>query len=377
MHIVVNTRLLIKNKLEGIGWFTYQTLKIITQSHPEVKFTFLFDRPFDQEFNFSDNVTSIVIGPKARHPFLYVYWMQFKVKPFIERSKPDLFLSPDGFLCLNTSVKQLPVIHDINFFHYPQHIKFLTEKYYNSYFPRFAKAASRIATVSVFSKNDIAKCYRIDESKIDVVYNGINFFFRKISEEEKLGFRNKYAATNPYFVYVGAISPRKNISNLLLAFDYFKHKNPELKHGLVIAGAMAWGHNEIQSILKKIKFANDVYFSGRLSNDELAGVLGSAEALVYVPLFEGFGIPVVEAMEANVPIICSNVTSLPEVAGDAAILVDPIKPQAIAVAMAEIVLNEETKLHLLQNASKQKLKFSWEKSANLLWDSILKAVTNN
>ncbi len=377
MHIVVNTRLLIKNKLEGIGWFTYQTLKIITQSHPEVRFTFLFDRPFDQEFIFSNNVTGIVIGPKARHPFLYVYWMQFKVKPFIERSKPDLFLSPDGFLCLNTSVKQLPVIHDINFFHYPQHIKFLTEKYYNSFFPRFAKTASRIATVSVFSKNDIAKCYRIDESKIDVVYNGINSFFRKISEGEKVGFKKKYAATNPYFVYVGAISPRKNISNLLLAFDDFKLKNPGLKHGLVIAGAMAWGQNEVQSTLKKMTFANDVYFTGRLSNDELAGVLGSAEALVYVPLFEGFGIPVIEAMEAQVPIICSNVTSLPEVVGDAAVLVDPVKPKAIADAMTQIVLNEETKSRLLQNASVQKVKFSWEKSAHLLWDSVLRAVNNN
>jgi glycosyltransferase involved in cell wall biosynthesis len=96
-----------------------------------------------------------------------------------------------------------------------------------------------------------------------------------------------------------------------------------------------------------------------------------------VPLFEGFGIPVVEAMEANVPIICSNVTSLPEVAGDAAILIDPTKPDVIANAMAQIVSSEETKLRLLKNATTQKLKFSWEKSASLLWDSIIKAISSN
>lgn len=377
MHIVVNTRLLIKNKLEGIGWFTYQTLKIITRARREVKFTFLFDRPFDPEHIFSDNVTGVVLGPKARHPFLYIYWMQFRVKPYIERTKPDLFLSPDGFLCLNTNIKQLPVIHDINFFHYPQHIKFLTEKYYNSYFPRFARVASRIATVSVFSKNDIAKCYRINESKIDVVYNGINSFFRQLNQDEKEKFKEKYAAGCNYFVYVGAISPRKNISNLLLAFDSFKQNYHDAKVALVIAGAMAWGNAEVQSTLKSIKYSKDVYFTGRLSDEELAGVLGSAEALVYVPLFEGFGIPVVEAMEANVPIICSNVTSLPEVAGDAAILIDPTKPDVIANAMAQIVSSEETKLRLLKNATTQKLKFSWEKSASLLWDSIIKAISSN
>lgn len=377
MHIVVNTRLLIKNKLEGIGWFTYQTLKIITRAHPEVKFTFLFDRPFDSEFVFSENVTGVVLGPKARHPFLYIYWMQFKVKPYIEKTKPDLFLSPDGFLCLNTNVKQLPVIHDINFFHYPQHIKFLTEKYYNSYFPRFARIASRIATVSVFSKNDISKSYGINDSKIDVVYNGINSFFRKLNSDEKEKYRARYASGAPYFVYVGAISPRKNISNLLLAFDRFKQKEPHAKQALVIAGAMAWGNSEVQSTLKSIKNSNDVYFTGRLSDNELAGVLGSAEALVYVPLFEGFGIPVVEAMEANVPIICSNVTSLPEVAGDAAILVDPTKPMDIADAMIQIAFSEETKLLLLNNATVQKVKFSWEKSASLLWDSVKKAIENH
>lgn len=377
MHIVVNTRLLIKNKLEGIGWFTYQTLKCITQSNPTVKFTFLFDRPFDREFIFTENVNGIVLAPKARHPLLYIYWMQFKVKPFLEQTKPDLFLSPDGFLCLNTSIKQLPVIHDINFFHYPQHVKFLTEKYYNYFFPRFAKLAERIATVSVFSKNDISKTYKINLSKIDVVYNGINFFFRKLNEAEKEKFRAKYAANCVYFVYVGAISPRKNISNLLLAFDVFKQKYTNSQHALVIAGAVAWGNSEVQSTLKSIKYSKEVYFTGRLSDEELAGVLGSAEALVYVPLFEGFGIPVVEAMEANVPVICSNVTSLPEVAGKAALLVDPTNPKSIADAMGVIAFNAEIKLNLLQKASIQKVKFSWEKSANLLWDSVLKAIHKN
>lgn len=374
MHIVVNTRLLIKNKLEGIGWFTYQTLKLITQTHQQVKFTFLFDRPFDEEFIFSSNVTGVVIGPKARHPFLYYYWLQFKVKPYLEKIKPDLFLSPDGFLCLNTSIKQLPVIHDINFFHYPKHVKFLTEKYYNYFFPKFAKQATQIATVSQYSKTDISEVYGIDANKIWVVYNGINNFFKPLSLDEKNKVRQKFSKSLPYFVYVGAISPRKNISNLLKAFDVFKKNNPALNHNLVIAGAIAWGNNEVQNTLNNLEFKNKIIFTGRLSNNDLADVLASAEALVYIPLFEGFGIPLIEAMACEVPIICSNVTSLPEIAGNAAALVNPLNTNEIAEAMGKIVLNTNFKQNLITNGINQKLNFSWEKSAKLLWESIEKTL---
>lgn len=374
MHIVVNTRLLIKNKLEGIGWFTYQTLKLITQTHQQVKFTFLFDRPFDEEFIFSSNVTGVVIGPKARHPFLYYYWLQFKVKPYLEKIKPDLFLSPDGFLCLNTSIKQLPVIHDINFFHYPKHVKFLTEKYYNYFFPKFAKQATQIATVSQYSKTDISEVYGIDANKIWVVYNGINNFFKPLSLDEKNKVRQKFSKSLPYFVYVGAISPRKNISNLLKAFDVFKKNNPTLNHNLVIAGAIAWGNKEVQNTLNNLEFKNKIIFTGRLSNNDLADVLASAEALVYIPLFEGFGIPLIEAMACEVPIICSNVTSLPEIAGNAAALVNPLNTNEIAEAMGKIVLNTNFKQNLITNGINQKLNFSWEKSAKLLWESIEKTL---
>ncbi len=374
MHIVVNTRLLIKNKLEGIGWFTYQTLKLITQTHQQVKFTFLFDRPFDEEFIFSSNVTGVVIGPKARHPFLYYYWLQFKVKPYLEKIKPDLFLSPDGFLCLNTSIKQLPVIHDINFFHYPKHVKFLTEKYYNYFFPKFAKQATQIVTVSQYSKTDISEVYGVDANKIWVVYNGINNFFKPLSFDEKNKVKQKFSKSLPYFVYVGAISPRKNISNLLKAFDVLKKNYPTLNHNLVIAGAIAWGNKEVQNTLNNLEFKNKIIFTGRLSNNDLADVLASAEALVYIPLFEGFGIPLIEAMACEVPIICSNVTSLPEVAGNAAALVNPLNTNEIAEAMGKIVLNTNFKQNLITNGINQKLNFSWEKSAKLLWESIEKTL---
>ncbi len=356
-----------------MGWFSYQTLKRITTAHKDVHFVFLFDRPFDESFIFSDNITPIILSPQARHPFLYYLWFQHSVKSTLDRLKPDLFLSPDGFLSLGAKCKQLPVIHDINFKHHPKDIKWLTSKYYNYYFPKFAKEATRIATVSKYSKNDIALQYNISSDKIDVVYNGINSFFKPLTEDEKYKARKLFSYGNPYFVYVGSIHPRKNIPTLLKAFSQFKSEK-KTAHKLVLAGPNYWGMSDIYKILKEEKIEEEVLFTNRLKDEDLALALGGAEALTFIPYYEGFGIPLVEAMAAEVPIITSNVTSLPEIAGEAALLVNPLNIAEIKNAMIKVVEDEGVKQQLIANGRDQKLKFSWDKSADLLWHSITKTI---
>lgn len=373
MQIIVNTRLLIENRLDGIGWFSYQTLKRITQQHPEVHFVFLFDRPYSENFIFSDNITPIILGPPARHPFLYYAWFQFSVKQLLRRMKPDLFLSPDGFLSLGAGCKQLPVIHDINFLHYPRDSKWLTSRYYNYFFPKFAKEASRIATVSEFSKSELVKHYGITASNIDVVYNGIHSFFKPLSETEKQSTRAKFSYGDPYFVSVGSLHPRKNAVRLIEAFSLFKKERPS-PHKLVFAGPGFWGLSEIHQALEKSGVKDDVLFTGRLQDEDLALVLGSAEALTFVPYYEGFGIPLVEAMACDVPIICSNLSSLPEVAGEAALLVNPFDVEEIKRAMLQLQGDEALNKSLIGKGQVQRLNFSWDKSAAQLWQSIERAV---
>ncbi|HOZ87540.1 MAG TPA: glycosyltransferase family 1 protein [Bacteroidia bacterium] len=374
MQIVVNTRLLLKDRLEGIGWFTYQTLKRITQNNPNVHFVFLFDRAFDEEFIFSDNITPVSLSPMARHPFLYYAWFQFSVKNLLKNMQPDLFLSPDGFLCLGAGCRQLPVIHDINFLHYPKDLKWLTGKYYNHYFPKFAKEATRIATVSEYSKKDLATRYQVDPGKIDVVYNGINDFFKPVDEKNRQSTKNKYTAGADYFLFVGSLHPRKNIVSLVKAFSLFK-KASSANLKLVLAGPVYWGVREINQVVAENNMAAEVIFTGRLSNDELALVMGSAFALTFIPYYEGFGIPLVEAMAAHIPLITSKVTSLPEVAGDAALLVDPFEINEIKEAMLQLYNNNSLRQDLIAKGNIQKLKFSWDKSADLLWQSVTRSVS--
>jgi glycosyltransferase involved in cell wall biosynthesis len=369
MEIVVNTRLLLKNKLEGIGWFSYETLKRITVAHPDDHFIFLFDRDFDEDFIFSDNVTPLILSPPARHPFLFYWWFEFSVANFLNKYNPDLFLSPDGYLSLKAKCKQLAIMHDLNFEHYPNDLPFLVRKYYKHFFPKFAHKALRIATVSEFSKNDIIKTYNISPSKIDVIYNGCNKLYEPINEELKKHTRHKFSAGCDYFLFIGALHPRKNISRLFEAFDKFKNiQSSTIK--MVVVGEKYYWTSDIKHTYINMQHKNDVVFTGRLSPEELKNVIGSAIAMTYVPYFEGFGIPILEAMNCDVPVITSNVTSMPEVAQDAALLVDPFSVESIANAMLYIYKDEDMRNVLIEKGRKRRLDFSWDKTAAALWESI-------
>ena len=369
MKIVVNTRLLLDGRLDGIGWFAYQSLKRITRQNPDVHFVFLFDRPYNEKFIFADNITPLVLSPPARHPFLYYYWMQFAVKPLLNRMKPNLFLSPDGLLALGAKCKQLPVIHDINFVHYPKDLPFFTRHYYNHFFPKFAKEASRIATVSEFSKKDIAANYHISPSKIDVVYNGIHGYFDVVSKDIKIATKTKYTKGADYFIFVGSLHPRKNILRLLKAFHLFKTETKS-NFKLVLAGAIFWGENEMVELMKNLQIENEIVFTGRIANEELKNLIASAFALTYLPYFEGFGIPIVEAMQCGTPILAANTSCLPEIAGDAAIYANPFDENEIKHAMLTLYEDAEIRSNLIRKGLEQKNKYSWDKTANLLWQSI-------
>jgi glycosyltransferase involved in cell wall biosynthesis len=369
MRIAVNTRLLLKGKLEGIGWFTFETLKRMTQNHPEHEFIFIFDRPFDPDFIFSENVTPVVIGPPARHPLLFWIWFDFRIPKILKKYKADLFLSPDGYLSLRTKVPQLAVIHDINFVHRPDDLPWLIEKYYNFFFPRFARIAKRIATVSFYSKEDIARSFKISYDKIDVVYDGINHIFKPLSENEKTEVRNKYSGGSEYFLFVGALHPRKNVSGLLNAFDAFK-MDSDNNIKLIIVGGEMHKTGDIFETYDNMRFKSDVIFTGRVATSDLHDIFGAALALTFVPFFEGFGIPVVEAMTAGVPVLCSNTTSIPEVGGNAVIYADPMKIDQITDAMLKLANDKELRQELIEKGFEQKNKFSWDETAHLLWESI-------
>ena len=374
MRIAINTRLLLKGKLEGIGWFTYENLKRITQSHPEHQFFFFFDRPYSKDFIFSNNIIPVVLCPQARHPLLYYIWFQYSVNRALKRIKADLFISTDGYISLNTDVKTLNVFHDLNFEHYPNDLPLMERWYYRTFFPKYASKADHIATVSEFSKQDIIQLYNVSPDKIDVIYNGANEIYSPVTEAVKKEVRAKVTGGHPYFFFIGSIHPRKNLINLFKAFEIYRHSSNSIAK-LVITGAKKWWTKDIEKVYRDMRFKDDIIFTGRLSIAEIRDIMASSLALTYVSYFEGFGIPIVEAFRCGTPVITSNVTSMPEIAGDAALTVDPFNPQAIAQAMISVDKDAELCEMLIKKGFARAKQFTWDKSAERLWSSIEKLIS--
>jgi len=376
MNIAVNTRFLLKDYLEGYGYFIYETFKRITAAQPEHEFIFIFDRPYDERFVFGPNVKAVVTGPPARQPLLWKLWYDIKVPVLLRKYKADVFVSCDGFCSLGTKVPQCLVLHDLAFLHYPSFIPKSHLLYYKRYTPKMLPKAKVIATVSAFSKKDIISQYGIAADKINIVYSAAKEIFQPLTNEEKQATRTKYTGGKEYFVYTGAIHPRKNLVNLLKAFSLFK-KRQQSSMKLVLAGRLAWKYDSFVKNLKTYKYRDDVVMTGYVNEEEIRKLVGAAYAMVYPSLFEGFGVPVLEAMQCDVPVITSLNSSMQEIANEAALYADPESPADIAEKMMLLYKDEKLRGQLIEKGRVTGKQYSWDLSAERLWMSIVEVMQQN
>lgn len=371
MRIAVNTRFLLQDHIEGVGYFIYESFKRIVTANPDHQFLFIFDRPFDNRFIFSSNVTPVVVGPAARHPLLWKYWYDVKVPRVLKRWKADVFVSPDGFCSLGTKVPQCLVVHDLSFLHFPSFNKQSHQWYNRVYMPRFLKRAKSLVTVSEFSRRDIQAHYPFVLDKIMIVPNGVRDDFKPMDALEQELVKAKYTDNREYFLYTGSIHPRKNLVNLLKAFSVFK-KRQKSNWKLVLAGRLAWKYQRFVEDLKRYKYRDDVVLTGFLPERELVRLTASAYAMVYPSYCEGFGVPVLEAIASEVPVITSSNSAMSEICGAAALYADPNDHQSIAEEMLLLYKDERLRGELVSRGQGLREKYSWDHSAALLWDAILK-----
>ena len=373
MKIAVNTRLLLKNRLEGIGIFTRETLSRITKAHPEHQFYFLFDRAYDESFIFSDNVTPVVAHPQARHPYLWYLFFEHGIPLKLRKIKPDLFLSTDGWIPTRLDIPTVNVIHDLNFLHHPEFVPPVVRRYYDRFFPKFARNATRLATVSQFSCDDIHQSYQVPTERIDVVYNGANQAYRPYTEEEQSAVKQHYTDGKDYFLFVGLIHKRKNLANIFRAFELFKERTGSPMK-LVVVGDKKWWAGEIEDTYLAMHYREDVVMLGRQQIDTLSALTAAATAMVYASLFEGFGQPIVDAFNAHTAVITSDISSMPEIAGGAALLVNPYSVEEIAHAMEQLCLDENLRNTLIEKGIARKGIYTWDHTAELLWQTVEKCL---
>ncbi|MEI8097599.1 MAG: glycosyltransferase family 1 protein [Sediminibacterium sp.] len=371
MQIAVNAIFLQKTSLEGYGWFVQEVFKRLVNQHPEHEFIFVFDRPYDASFVFAKNVTPVVVKPAARHIFSFKYWYDVKAPMALKKFKPAIWVQPYGFCSLTTKIPQLLVVHDLAFLHYPKFISWHQRWYYQRFTPKFLQKAKKILTVSEFSKQDILLHYPVAVNKVSVVHGAAREGFDPLDWGSKDATKASYADGREYFLFVGGVHPRKNLMNLLKAFSLFKkwqHSNMKL----LVVGRLAWQYGDIVEKLKTYKYREDVVMLNYVSEQTLTQLTASAYALVYPSFFEGFGLPILEAMQSGVPVITSNTSSMPEIAGEAALFASPDDPDAIAKQLLLIYKDESAREKLIEAGKLRADSFSWDDTANKFWEAILK-----
>ena len=305
MKIAINCWVLRNKQLDGIGYFTVNTISRVIKNHPEAEFMILCDKDFTENYFDFPNARRYPVFPALRHPVLYIWFMEAVMPFFLRKHRPDLLVSMEGFSSLLSATRQMPVVYDINFEHQPQDLALKNRLYFRFFFKRFVRKATRIVTISEYSKQDIASFYKISDTKIDNVSCGINGNFDPLSPAVVSSTREKFSGGKPYFFFVGSMHPRKNIKRLIEAFTQFRQQTPSA-YKLLLAGAIWWSKSTIEEAYNSSPFKDDIIFTGRLSEDDLKKVLGSAFALSFVPIFEGFGLPIVEAFQSEVPVHSST-----------------------------------------------------------------------
>lgn len=366
MKIAVNTRMLISNRMEGVARYTYETTRRMVANHPEHEFFFFFDRPYNEAFIFGPNVTPVILYPPARHPLLWYIYFEYAVAKALKKYEIDVFYSPDNYASLSTKVPTLLVTHDIAFEHFSDHVASLPRKYYQHFVPKYNHHASHIIAVSEATKQDIIRQYKVPEEKVTVAHNSCPDGFRKASVEEKTKIQAEYANGKPYIIYAGSVHPRKNVDSVIKAFHQNK-ASTDTDIQLVIAGRWAWKTESTRKLIDSSPYRNEIHI---YETPDMPLALRGAELALYISLYEGFGIPILEAMQSQIPVITSNLSSMPEVAGDASILVDPKDVEAITASIDSILLDKEKASSMINRGLENIKRFSWDKSASIISDRL-------
>jgi glycosyltransferase involved in cell wall biosynthesis len=275
----------------------------------------------------------------------------------------NVFHGPGEFIPRPFRCKSILTIHDLMAFRHPE---FIDPEWLGPHTQRILTAANEadaIIAVSQFTKGEIVRLLRIPEARIRVVYNGISPAFRPMGDNEHMEkVRVKYGIRGPYLLFVGNIEPKKNLNTLILACAEL-WKATSYKYPLAIVGQKDWHFEAVRELVQKLHLEREVIFTGVVDGEDRPSLYSGAELFVFPSLFEGFGIPVIEAMACGTPVVASNRASIPEVADDAAVLVDPLNASRMAEAMYTVLADPSVKTRCIQRGLQRAKTFSWERTA--------------
>ena len=368
MHIAIDAQALSYKIKAGITAYTKSLLTSLASVDSENRYTiYLKSSPYEDLSVRKDNFRIKEVNVPQRRIFgadvFFLYRLHILLPLELIRDRPDIFFSPVGCLPLYCPCKTVATIHDVtplvskDFFTTQARIS------YKLHTSHTIKRADRIITISECTKKDIISFFHADPDKISVVYaaHDPKQYYPRVDLAQRMEIMQRYHINTNYILYVGTLEPRKNIARLIEAFSLVKKWG--LGHKLVIAGQKGWLYEMIVGSVQRFGLQNEVIFTGYVNEADVPVLMSNADVFVFPSLYEGFGLPPLEAMACGTPVITSNVASLPEVVGDAAILVNPRDVFEMATAMHRVLSDAAIQLQMRQKGLERAKLFSGEKEA--------------
>ena len=364
MRIGIDCRTILDPKhgeLAGVGHYTYFLLENLLKIDQKNHYVLFFDPQIGDAKHFKrPNVTIKYFPHTDKRKYLPVVHSHLLIARFLQKQKLDLFHSPASTVPLTYPGKAVVTIHDLAIYHkpewFPKGQKFSTR----IAVPQTVRRANKIIAVSEHTKKDIIKYFGIPSWKIIVIHNGVE---EAPADNEKENVRKKFDIKQDFIISVSTLQPRKNITGLIKAYNSLRSSSVFKNYQLVIAGNKGWDYTEIFQLVKKLALTKKVIFTDYISKKDKFALLKEASLLVFPSFYEGFGLSILEAMQQGTPVVTSNITSMPEVAGKAGLLVDPYKETSIARGIKKVLTNNELKRKMARSGIANAKKFSWQATA--------------
>ncbi len=362
MNIAINTLSLYKTKA-GMGRYIRELVNCLPLHDSQNTYYLYTSQKNEKYFTFAaKNICIKRVSPFWSFPFVKIIWEQVFLPFSLWKNNIHLYHSTGFSLPFfkPKKTKYVVTIADMTFFSHPEYHLWWKVWYFRYMIPRALKTADKVITISENTKEDILRMTKIPSEKVKTIYLGVDQQFSPQTKEfcKKIG--EKYHITTPYILFVGMLEPRKNIIGLLHAYMQVKEKKG---HDLVLVGKKGWKYEKIFETVKELGLQNSVHFLGYVSDEELPALYSAATCFVYPSFYEGFGIPVLEAMACGCPVITSNNSSMKEIAGNAAILIDPINKEAIKDAINRVLSDKKEQQQRRKAGLLRVKKFRWDTMA--------------
>ena len=356
----------IPRQMTGVGKYARCLLKSLAEFDRENHYwLFVKEDQFDQYRPGQENFHIVPQSRILHNRLIRLLWEQIALPVQLLKRKIDLLHSIHYTTPLFSPCKRVITIHDMTFYLFPEKHTLIKRLFFRSIIPAAIKKTNHIFADSKNTRADILKIFNLPTAKIDVVYLVTDPIYRPFDiQSMEMDLEKKYGIRFPFILYVGTLEPRKNVWRLIQAYAQLSAET-HLQHRLVIVGKKGWAYKEIFETLSGLdrKIREKIIFTGYVAEKDLPSLYNAAELFVYPSLYEGFGIPPLEAMACGVPVIASNISSLPEVVGDAGLQVNPLDTEAISGAMREVLTNKGLGTELKKKGIQAAKKFSTKRMA--------------